>query len=449
MTRTARSSLGGLLAFGLPCAGLALVSLGTAPPALCQQAAAATAPPAAVELGASRALLERILTENIVPFWYPQTLDRESGGYRLNHDSSGKWLGPAHRFLVTQARQVWFFARLARSPYGKAEHLEAARHGFVFLRDHMWDAEHGGFFWEVDATGSQPTMPLKHLYGQAFALYALSEYASVSHDAEAEALARKLFGILESRAHDARYGGYRELFDRDWGPAPAVPSYMGVGDADTKLMNTHLHLMEALTTYYRLTKDPVARERLRELLEIETSTVVRKNVAACTDEYGPDWTPRRAERVSYGHDIENVWLVMDAVDALGLPQAPYADLYRALDDDALTYGFDRERGGFYSSGLLGQPADRKEKVWWTQAEGLVSMLSMARLTGEARYRQAFRKTLAWVDKNQVDWKNGDWQETILEDGSVRGLKAYAWKGAYHNGRSMLRCLELLDDMGVR
>jgi mannose/cellobiose epimerase-like protein (N-acyl-D-glucosamine 2-epimerase family) len=49
----------------------------------------------------------------------------------------------------------------------------------------------------------------------------------------------------------------------------------------------------------------------------------------------------------------------------------------------------------------------------------------------------------------VDWKNGDWHEMILPDGSARGLKAYAWKGAYHNGRAMLRCIELLDEMGVR
>jgi mannose/cellobiose epimerase-like protein (N-acyl-D-glucosamine 2-epimerase family) len=435
---------------GLSCVALLVIGLGLPVRARGQEPPVAAATPASAELRASRALIERILTENIVPFWYPETLDRENGGYRLNHDAQGKWRGPANKFLVTQARQVWFFARLARSPYGKPEHLDAARHGFAFLRDHMWDAEHGGFFWEVDAAGSKPTLPHKHLYGQAFALYALSEYALVSHDAEAEALARKLFDLLERRAHDARYGGYREFFARDWGPAPFVfPSYMGTGQRDSKLMNTHLHLLEAFTTYYRLTKEPLVRERLLELVQIETNTVLRKGVAACTDEYAPDWTPRRAERASYGHDIENVWLVMDAVDALGLPQAPLGDLYRALVDNSLQYGFDKERGGFYSSGRLGQPADRTEKVWWTEAEGLVATLTLYRFTNDERYRDAFTRTLQWIDKGQVDWKNGDWHEMILPDGSARGLKAYAWKGAYHNGRAMLRCIELLDEMGVR
>jgi cellobiose epimerase len=435
---------------GLSCVALLVIGVGLPSRAWGQEPPVAALGAASAELRASRTLIERILTKNIVPFWYPETLDRESGGYRLNHDAEGKWRGPANKFLVTQARQVWFFARLARSPYGKPEHLEAARHGFAFLRDHMWDAEYGGFFWEVDAAGSQPTLPHKHLYGQAFALYALSEYALVSRDAEAEALARKLFDLLERRAHDARYGGYREFFARDWGPVPlGLPSYMGVGGRDGKLMNTHLHLLEALTTYYRLTKEPLVRERLLELVQIETNTVLRKGIAACTDEYAADWMPQRAERVSFGHDIENVWLVMDAVDALGLPQAPLGDLYRALVDNSLRYGFDKERGGFYSSGRLGQPADRTEKVWWTEAEGLVATLTLYRFTGDERYRDAFTRTLQWIDKGQVDWKNGDWHETILSDGSARGLKAYAWKGAYHNGRAMLRCLELLDEMGVR
>jgi mannose/cellobiose epimerase-like protein (N-acyl-D-glucosamine 2-epimerase family) len=434
---------------GLPVLITACLSI----PALrvCAEAAAPGAAPVEDELRASRATLERILTQNIIPFWFSQTIDRENGGYLLNHDTQGKYLGPAPRFLVTQARQVWFFSRLARSPYGKPEYVEAARHGFVFLRDHMWDAQNGGFFWEVDAKGNTAIQPHKHLYGQAFALYALSEYAIATHDVEAEALARQLFALMESRAHDGQYGGYREFFSREWGPVPAGSgTYMGVGHSDTKLMNTHLHLMEALTTYYRLTRQPLARERLLELVLIETNTVVRKGIAACTDEYGRDWTPRRPERVSYGHDIENVWLVLDALDALGVPQAPLVDLARALVDDALQYGFDRDHGGFYSSGRLGQPADRKEKVWWVEAEGLVATLTLFRLTGDVRYRDAYLQTLKWVENGQIDWRHGDWHDTVLADGSVVGLKAGPWKGAYHDGRAMLRCLELLDDMpGLR
>jgi mannobiose 2-epimerase len=225
--------------------------------------------------------------------------------------------------------------------------------------------------------------------------------------------------------------------------------YLGSGTPKTKLMNTHLHLLEAFTTYCRLTQEPKARERLMELILIETNTVVRKGASQCTDEYAPDWTPVHAERASYGHDVENVWLVMDACEALGLPQAPVTDLYRALFDNALTYGYDAANGGFYTSGLLGKAADRKEKVWWVQAEGLVAALSLYRLTGDERYRQAYLGTLRWIESRQADWQHGDWHETVLPDGRPVGLKAAAWKGPYHNGRAVLRSIEILTEMGVR
>ncbi|MGB9594904.1 MAG: hypothetical protein ACPL7B_01375, partial [Candidatus Poribacteria bacterium] len=70
--------------------------------------------------------LERVLKDNIIPFWYPQTIDKENGGYNLNHDIKGKWLGPSDKYIVTQARMVWFFSHLARSKYGTKEHLESA-----------------------------------------------------------------------------------------------------------------------------------------------------------------------------------------------------------------------------------------------------------------------------------------------------------------------------------
>jgi cellobiose epimerase len=390
-------------------------------------------------------LLERILYENIVPFWYPAVLDHENGGYHLNHDVGGQSLGLAARALVTQSRTVWFFSRLYSTGLGKREHLEAAAHGYRYLRDVMWDREHGGFFWEVDASGA-PTMPAKHLYAQSFGLYALSEYAIASRDPEALDLARRLFAVLEYRAYDRQHGGYLEFFQRDWGPViEETRGYMSA-DPSTKLMNTHLHLMEAFTTYYRASRDPLARERLVELIFVQSNAVVRKDIGACTDRYNRDWTPQRgsiAERVSYGHDVENVWLLMDACDAVGLSNGPLMDLYRTLFAYSLKYGYDDDKGGFYDSGRFNQPADRKVKVWWTQAEALVAALMMHQRTGEQRYLEVFDQTLDWVNRHQIDWENGDWHANIGEDGRASGLKAGPWKSPYHNGRAMIECLLLL------
>ena len=398
------------------------------------------------ELVQSEETLKRILFENILPFWYPQVFDLEEGGYRLNHDTGGKWKGRANKRLVTQARTVWFFSRLVNAGYGTKEHLEAARHGYEFLRLRMWDQEFGGFYWDVDSSGTVATMPDKHLYGQSFGLYALSEYAMASGDTTAADLARKLFSLLEYFAHDPKYAGYRESFSRDWSALPATATtYMSV-PPDVKLMNTHLHLLEAITTYYLATKDPVARERLIELILIQSNSVVRKAIGACTDKYQRNWTPLhgpRYDRISYGHDIENVWLLMEACDAVGISNAPLLDLYRTLFEYTLRYGYDQNEGGFFDTGPFNMLADRRGKIWWVQAEGLVSALAMYQLTREDIYLNCFSKTLDWIEKQQVDWENGDWFAQVAEEGKPSGGKAGPWKSPYHNGRAMIECLERL------
>ena len=115
-------------------------------------------------------------------------------------------------------------------------------------------------------------------------------------------------------------------------------------------MNTHLHLLEAMTTFYRASKLPLARERLLELIAIQSNAVVRKGLGACTDKYKRNWEPvltGNYARVSYGHDLENIWLLNDACDAAGISNYPLLDLYRALFDYALKYGYDEDQGGFF------------------------------------------------------------------------------------------------------
>jgi mannobiose 2-epimerase len=390
--------------------------------------------------------LERILKENIGAFWYAKSLDRKNGGYIINFGPNGEAKGEGTKMIVSQARTVWLFSRMVRAGYAGKEYLDAAALGYRFLRQKMWDARNGGFYWEVDASGDKKLRPKKHLYGQAFGLYAVSEYYLASRNPEALRFATEVFNLLEVKAHDKTYGGYIEFFNEDWTPPPAGEmSYMGT-DQSLKLMNTHLHLLEAMTTFYRAARLPVARERLIELINIETNAVVRKDLGACTDKYERNWTPRldgSNARVSYGHDVENVWLVMDACSAAGISNYPFVDLYRALFEYSLKYGYDQEKGGFYYHGGFHQPADNRRKEWWVQAEALVSALYMYRLTGEPKYLAVFEKTFEFIDRYQVDWSTGEWHATITPEGKPQGDKAHAWKAGYHNGRAMIECIDVL------
>ena len=401
------------------------------------------------------------LEDSILDFWYPRCIDEEHGGYITSYDAEGEFAGTSEKQIVTQARFVWFFARLDREGFG--DYRDAAEQGLDFLIEEMWDDDHGGFYWQVERDGTV-TKPNKHMYGQSFALYALSEFdrafdsgLSTSGN-QAREYATRLVELFDAEAHDDDRGGYVEYFEPDWTPILEGRTYLdGIEpdwstkesddeelDASFKLMNTHLHLMESFTAYHRATG--AGEEQLEELLHICTNTVFRKGVGACTDKYAPDWEPQLGDLAlaSYGHDLENVWLIMEAVDALGLSQELFADFYETLWDYSLEYGYDDEHGGFYFFGPLGEPATNRVKAWWVQAEVLTSALRMYELTGEERYADVFEETWAFLETYQFDDEVGEWHSGVTDDLEPVGRKGALYKGAYHNGRAMIECLDALD-----
>jgi cellobiose epimerase len=355
--------------------------------------AAAAAPllPTRGELDLLIQRLEKTLVENILSFWFPKTID-PTGGYLLHHDTEGKPKGPGVRSIVTQSQMLWFFARMARHGHEPRKMLEAAEHGYKFLRDRMWDPKHGGFYWEVDALG-KPTKPNKHLYGQSFALFACAEYAQATRRKDVLNFCLDFFNLLEKQSHDPVHGGYVEYFLQDWlNPPVNEPIYIAGSSAGMKLMNTHLHLLEAMTTLLQASANPKVRDRLLELIAIQSSAVIRKPHMAATDKYDRDWSPRLEgdfSTVSYGHDLENIWLLTEAIKATGLQASPYTDLFKANFGYCRKNGFDEDKGGFFHTGPINRPAQDKSKSWWVQSEALVSALTMYQLTSNTEYFEVF------------------------------------------------------------
>lgn len=114
-----------------------------------------------------------------------------------------------------------------------------------------------------------------------------------------------------------------------------------------------------------------------------------------------------------------------------------------MGEYVLEYGFDKDRGGLFSRGPVKKRANKNEKVWWVQAEGLLGLLHLFILTGAERYACGFMRTLDWIAEHQIDWERGEWYERVGSDGKPEGVKAGPWKGPYHNGRAVLECLHLL------
>jgi mannose/cellobiose epimerase-like protein (N-acyl-D-glucosamine 2-epimerase family) len=63
--------------------------------------------------------IEENLTRNVVPFWFPRSVDTKDGGFIVHYGPKGEALEGGVKMIVTQARQTWLASALLRSPYAR------------------------------------------------------------------------------------------------------------------------------------------------------------------------------------------------------------------------------------------------------------------------------------------------------------------------------------------
>ena len=176
---------------------------------------------------------------------------------------------------------------------------------------------------------------------------------------------RSLFELIERHGRDRAHGGYREFLLDDWSlPARDGVSYMDT-PATVKTLNTNLHLCEALTRVADVRADAAVRDALARLMWVLGSAVVRNGYGVCDDQHAEDWSPPpRADRrpITYGLDLESIWLAIEASARLDVPSAPLLDLHETIFFNCWRYGFDHARGGFYYQGPPGRFATERMKA---------------------------------------------------------------------------------------
>lgn len=171
------------------------------------------------------------------------------------------------RGLILAARILWTYSRAVTSGFAPTdEHRQLADRSYAFLRKNFWDPANLGFYWLLNSR-QQPVNARKHIYGQAFAIYALAEYYAASGNEEALTMAQFTYTLIERNAVDMAYNGYFESFSRSWGPDDDLRlSSEDMNEA--KSMNTHLHLLEAYTRLYQVWPQAQLRDRIENLLKV-------------------------------------------------------------------------------------------------------------------------------------------------------------------------------------
>jgi len=409
--------------------------------------------------------LEKVMKENMIAKWYPAVLDTVDGGYLSTFDKELKPIGDHDKMIVAQSRHLWNNSK-AFIFYNSADYLLNARHGFAFLKNKMWDTEYGGFYWLVDKKGNVKNNGDKTAYGNAFGLYATSAYYLASKDTAALSLAIKSFLWLEKHSHDPVHKGYFQHMDRKGNPISRTSNTPSTSDLGYKDQNSSIHLLEAFTELYQAWPDTLVKARLEEMIYLIRDKIVNEKGNLVLF-FSPDWMPisfrdssregvmrhHNLDHVSWGHDIETAYLLMEASHIAGWHDDSITKrIAKKMTDQCFDGGWDDSIGGFYDEGyyfkeVSGITVIRDTKNWWTQSEALNTLLIMADMYPDDKmnYFDKFKKEWSYIDRYLIDYKNGDWYDsgTDKDPKATERNKLHIWKAGYHQYRSLENCIKRL------
>ncbi len=413
--------------------------------------------------------MEWSLKNELLGVWYPRAIDTLYGGFVSGWTYDFQKAKNQDKMIVTQARHTWVNSKASERYPDVAYYKAAAEHGYKFMKDKMWDPKYGGFFTLVDQQGDPRPQPFeadKDSYGNAFAIYALSACYHATGDTGALNLAKRTFHWLEQHSHDPVHKGYFQHIRRDGTPIQRTAEMPSTSEIGYKDQNSSIHLLEALTELYQVWKDPLVKERLNEMLLLIRDKIVTPRGHLVLF-FKPDWTPvsfrdssravilkhRGLDHVSFGHDVETAYLMLEASRALGIrDESRTLEVGKRMVDHALHNGWDQEKGGFFDEGYYFKGDDHisiilNTKNWWAQAEGMNTFLLMGKLypNDPMNYFDKFRKLWNYTQTYIIDHDHGDWYDEGIDNSPSHrtALKGQIWKATYHNYRALVNCITQL------
>jgi mannobiose 2-epimerase len=198
--------------------------------------------------------------------------------------------------------------------------------------------------------------------------------------------------------------------------------------------------MEAFVELYRVWPDARVRERIEELVSMLIDPFLLPHGASTPALYR-ELDPV-SQQVSYGHDIENAHLLLEACRRVGRP-LPSAVVKR-FADYVLDEGWDRKNGGLFYLGTAGGEATGRTKSWWVMAEAILGYAAVYEDSGDARYLEAAHDLWRYTSERFIDHELGGWYGELSEEGEVLDdRKGHSWKACYHETRALLHTSRIL------
>lgn len=381
-----------------------------------------------------REFLKKHLIEDIIPFWTTHALDAGGGintcigddGTIINRD---KW-------LWSQWRAVWVFAKLFNSVEPRREWLDIATGIYDFVRRHGWDRQGGGWMLCLDGEG-KVLRGYESVYVDGFAIYALVELAKATGAKEPADLAVRTaehaLGILQQR-HDR------------------IPHYPYPVPAGARVHGLPMMFSLVFWELGQFLNDDRYRQAAVEMSDEIFAHFYRPHRDLIVERIGVDHRELPAPlgtAVVPGHVIEDMWfqihIARDRGDTQRVAQAIH------LIRRHLELGWDKEFGGISLAVDAGGAATvgwdfADTKIWWPHTEAMYALLLADRLCHEPWCMEWYNRVHEYSFGHFANTGQGEWRQRLNRDGSpMTGFIALPVKDPFHLPRSLILCLETLSD----
>lgn len=387
------------------------------------------------QVGTFTTSLEEELT-GILDWWVREMTDDEQGGFYGRVDGCNRLHAEADKGIMLHTQLLWTFARAARIK-GDPVYRSMADRAWHYIHDYFIDDLEGGVFWMLDFRG-EPIQTKKQVYAQAFTIYAFSEYYRLSGNRETLRLSLEIFFLLERYGFDKEKSGYLEAFSREWMAMDGI----SLGEKENKAaktMYTHLQVLQAYTNLYRIHRTPVVEQSLRAIILCFLDQFIDPETYHLRLFFDENWNCA-SNLISFGHDLEVSWLLVDAAEVLGEENLQKKCRHLAVEMAQICHfeGIDEDGGCFYEM-VPGQYIDR-HKHWWPQAEAVVGFLNAFQIGQQSEMFLAARQSWTFIQQSIKDHEKGEWHAMVSQDqtNTREQDKAGLWKGPCHNARA---CLE--------
>lgn len=373
------------------------------------------------------------LTQNILPFWLENGLDKKHGGVYTCLDRKGN--------LMDTTKSVWFqgrFGFITATAYSEIDpnpaYLEASKSCIDFIDNYCFDSQ-GRMYFEITENG-RGIRKRRYVFSESFAVIAYAAYAKASGDVT---YAQKALDLFKRMQYFLSTPNFLPSKYEDW--------VKGKGHSITMIMlNTAAQVRKVI-------QDPVLDKQIDDSINLLKNDFLKPEFKALLESVGENGEfidTINGRLINPGHCIETAWFLLEEARHRNWDES-IKKLALTILDWSWDWGWDEAYGGIINfrdcKGFPCQDYAQDMKFWWPQNETIIATLYAYLATNNPEYLKKHQLISDWTYKHFPDSEFGEWYGYLHRDGSVtQDAKGNIFKGPFHIPRMMIKGYELCNEI---